>query len=110
VISTSSSANWEFGDGIGYAKKPAFPAQSRLFWELGPNAGMAGWGGRYRTWSGDFELGRSRLFERGYRTPVSMAFISLSKHSNLENRTESAESRAQERNGPFGEERADFAD
>jgi hypothetical protein len=42
---------------------------------------------------------RSRLSERSYRTPISFAFISLSKHSNFENRTESAESRAPERNG-----------
>jgi hypothetical protein len=53
---------------------------------------------------GDFELGCSRLFERSYRVPISLAFISLSKYSNLENRTEAAESRAPERNGPFGEE------
>jgi hypothetical protein len=42
--------------------------------------------------------------------PISLQFISLSKHSNFENRTESAESRALERNEPFGEEGADSAD
>jgi hypothetical protein len=36
--------------------------------------------------------------------------ISLWKHSNFENRTESAESRALERNGRFGEERGGSAD
>jgi hypothetical protein len=30
-------------------------------------------------------------------------FISHSKHSDFENRTESGESRAPEKNGPFGE-------
>jgi hypothetical protein len=38
------------------------------------------------------------------QNPVSLKFMSLSKHLNFENRTESAESRASERNGPFGEE------
>jgi hypothetical protein len=35
---------------------------------------------------------------------ISSKFISRSKHSNFENRTESAESRALERIEPFGEE------
>jgi hypothetical protein len=42
--------------------------------------------------------------------PISSEFISASKHSNFENRTESAESGALERNEPFGEEWADPAD
>jgi hypothetical protein len=37
------------------------------------------------------------------QNPISLEFISLTKHSNFENRSESAESRAPERNGPFGE-------
>ena len=42
---------------------------------------------------------------------VSLGFVSLSKHSNFENRTKSAEHpRAPERNGSFGEETANFAD
>jgi hypothetical protein len=40
---------------------------------------------------------------RNYKTRISLEFISISKHSNFENRTESAESRASEKNGPFGE-------
>jgi hypothetical protein len=44
------------------------------------------------------------------RNPTSQPFISLSKHTNFENRTKSAESRAPEINGPIGEERAGFAD
>lgn len=35
--------------------------------------------------------------------PISLEFVSLSKPSNFENRTESAESRDPERNEPFGE-------
>jgi hypothetical protein len=35
--------------------------------------------------------------------PLSPKFINLSKHSNFENRAESAESITPERNGPFGE-------
>jgi hypothetical protein len=65
---------------------------------------VVGWRRRYRTSIWRFRTRCSRLFERSYRTPISFAFISLSKHSNLENRTESAESRAPERNGPFREE------
>ena len=42
--------------------------------------------------------------------PIASEFTSVSKHSNFENRTESAESRAPERNEPFGEEGADSAD
>jgi hypothetical protein len=38
------------------------------------------------------------------QNPISSEFISVSKHSNFENRTVSAESRALERNEPFGEE------
>ena len=38
------------------------------------------------------------------QNPISLQFISLSKHSDFENRTESVESRAPERNWPFGEE------
>jgi hypothetical protein len=44
------------------------------------------------------------LFERSYKTAISLEFINISKHSNFENRTEFAESRAPERNEPFGEE------
>lgn len=68
---------------------------------------------RHTAWLGrkvsnlDMVISRNRCScpsERSYRTPISVAFISLSKHSNLENRTESVESRAPERNEPFGEE------
>ena len=53
---------------------------------------------------GDFEIRFARLSKRSYRTPISLAFISLSEHSNLKNRTEFAQSKAPERNEPFGEE------
>src|SRR4051812_25978524 len=65
---------------------------------------MAGWGGRNRTTKWRFQkrillLGREKL-----QNHISSEFISCSKHSNFENRTESAESRARERIEPFGEE------
>lgn len=41
---------------------------------------------------------------------IASEFTSGSKRSNFENRTDSAESRALERNEPFGEEGADSAD
>jgi hypothetical protein len=47
---------------------------------------------------------------RGVANPISSEFINVSKHSNFENRTESAESRALERNEPFGEEWADSSE
>ena len=47
---------------------------------------------------------------RGVADPIALEFISVSKHSNFENRTESAESRALEKNELFGEEGADSAD
>jgi hypothetical protein len=66
--------------------------------------GTAGWGGRIRT---SIWRIRNRMLlpvQKELQNPVSLRFVSLSKHSNFENRTESAESRASERNGPFGEE------
>jgi hypothetical protein len=42
--------------------------------------------------------------------PFSSEFISLLKHSNFENRTEPVESRALERNEPFGEKWGDPAE
>jgi len=47
-------------------------------------------------------LGRLAVREE-LQNPISSEFISASKHSNFENRTESAESRAPERDGAFGE-------
>ena len=44
------------------------------------------------------------------QNPTSSEFISRSKHSNFENRTEYAESRALERIEPFGEEWAGSTD
>jgi hypothetical protein len=44
------------------------------------------------------------LVREELQNPISSEFISASKHSNFENRTESAESGALERNEPFGEE------
>jgi hypothetical protein len=43
------------------------------------------------------------LVREELQNPVSFGFISISKQSSFENRTESAESTAPERNGPFGE-------
>jgi hypothetical protein len=46
---------------------------------------------------------------KGFTEPRSSEFISRPKHSNFENRTESAESRDRERIEPFGEEWAGYA-
>jgi hypothetical protein len=72
--------------------------------------GMPGWGGRIRT---SIWRIRNRLLlpvREEPQNPASLEFITLPNHSNFENRTEPAESRAPERNGPFGEERAVSAD
>jgi hypothetical protein len=84
-------------------EKPEFPADSRVFWEARQNAGMLGWCGRIRTaiWQvGNQTLSRVRESQQNH-FPVK--FISNSKRSNFENRTELMESRASERNGPFRE-------
>jgi hypothetical protein len=73
------------------------PIMAHPLWLNDWLAGAEGIEPRY----GDFELGCPGLFDRSYITPISLAFISLSKHSNLENRTKSAESRTPERNGPL---------
>jgi hypothetical protein len=44
------------------------------------------------------------------QNPFSSEFISVLKHSNFENRTEPVESRALERNEPFGEKWGDPAE
>jgi len=43
------------------------------------------------------------------KNPISSGFTNRSKHSILENRTESTESRAMERTEPFGDEWAGSA-
>ena len=84
-------------------EKPGFPAHSRALKEVCQEAGMRGWGGRFRLDMAHSD--RMLLPVREQRqNPISLQFISLSKHSNFENRTESAESRAPEINGQFGEE------
>ena len=55
-------------------------------------------------------IDRSVVVRVELQNPTSQRFISLSKHTNFENRTKSAESRAPEINGPFGEEIAGSAD
>jgi hypothetical protein len=52
---------------------------------------------------GELKTGRSRLPEENGKNLFPLKFISNSKRSNFENRIESVESRASERNGPFGE-------
>jgi hypothetical protein len=44
------------------------------------------------------------LVRKELQNPLSFGFISISEHSNFENRTVFAESRGLERNEPFGEE------
>jgi hypothetical protein len=65
--------------------------------------GLPGWGGRIRTprWrNGSRKLSPVRAKPQNL---FSLKLISNSKRSNFENRTGSVESRASERNGPFGE-------
>ena len=50
------------------------------------------------------------VVREGLQNLTSPHFVSLSEHSNFENRTKLAESRALERNEPFGEECAGSAD
>jgi hypothetical protein len=89
------------------------PGISRRFLrDLGsPAEGRTGWLGR-KVSNLDMAISNSvdLACSRGLQNPGFVVFISLSKHWNLENRTELAEARAPERNGPFGEERADFAE
>jgi hypothetical protein len=71
---------------------------------------MAGWGRRIRTLRSRIEKQPLSPVQEELQNSVSLKFISLSKSSNFENRTESAKSRAPERNEAFGEEWADAAD
>jgi hypothetical protein len=65
---------------------------------------MAGWGRRNRTTKWRFQKRILLPVREKLQNRISSEFISCSKHSNFENRTESAESRALERIEPFGEE------
>jgi hypothetical protein len=91
-------------------EKPDFRPILAFLGELGRTrewvAGAGGFEHRY----GEFEIGCSSLVQEELQNPISLKFIILSKHSNFENRTESAESRAPERNGAFGEELAAIPD
>jgi hypothetical protein len=90
-------------------EKPGLPAHSRVSWEVWLDAEMAGWGGRNRTSIWRFRKRMLLPAREDLQNPISSKFISRSKHSNFENRTESAESRALERIEPFGEEWAGSA-
>ncbi len=82
----------------------------RLLGAVSPSAGLSGWGGRIRT---SIRRIGHRALSPVQEKPQNLfpsKFLSSSKHSNLKNRTESKESRASERNGPFGEQQADTAD
>jgi hypothetical protein len=60
-------------------------------------------------WNSMVEIGHSLIREkRPKRFPSTL--INCSKRANFENRTESVESRASERNGPFGEQKAGTAE
>jgi hypothetical protein len=91
------------GDRNRTRETPGFPAASYVFWGVRPKAGLAGWGGRIRTprWrNGNRKLS---LVRQKLQNLFPSKLISNSKRSNFENRTGSVESRASERNGPFGE-------
>jgi hypothetical protein len=68
-----------------------------------PIAGLAGWGERIRTSMWRVRNQTLSPVRAESQNHSLLNFISSSKRLNFENRTESSESRASERNGPFGE-------
>jgi hypothetical protein len=90
-------------------EKPGFPAHFHVSWAVLPNAEMPGWGGRNRTSIWRFQKRMLLPAREDLQNPISPEFISRSKYSNFENRTESAESRALESIEPFREEWATSA-
>jgi len=75
-----------------------------------PVARLPGWGGRIRTSIWRFRNRMLLPVREELQNPFSSEFISVLKHSNFENRTEPVESRALERNEPFGEKWGDPAE
>jgi hypothetical protein len=100
---------WEPGDVTEYANSPDFRPILASLGSLAERRNAWLGGGRIRT---SIWRIRNRMLlpaREDLQNPISSEFISSSKHSNFENRTESAESRALERIGPFGEEWSGFA-
>jgi hypothetical protein len=110
AISTSHSANGESGDVTEYANSSDFRSILASLAQLrGTQECLAGAGG-FESRYGEI---RNRMLlpaREDLQNPISSEFINTSKHSNFENRTESAESRDLERIEPFGEEWSGSAD
>jgi hypothetical protein len=96
AISVQERRKPERGDGWLVRKNPPLAGLLRASGPFRPEAPLAGWGGRNRTWRWRIGIRRSRFSERSCRTLFSLKFIGPSKRWNFENRTESAESRASE--------------
>jgi hypothetical protein len=83
-------------------EKLGFPARLASLGKLGQSLEWVADGRRIK-----FDMTTEKLdalaCRRGAADMFSLSFISRSKRWNFENRTESTESRASERNGPFGE-------
>ena len=107
-----SNCTWEGGEVVATFRQPF-----DMLAETATAAGLVGAGDESKSSKNEIWLGRkdsnldmaipksdALACQRELQNPVSLELISLSKHSNFENRTESAESRAPERNEPFGEE------
>jgi hypothetical protein len=84
--------------------------EARHWWgflqALGPfslTAGLVGWGGRIRTSRWPIGNRTLSLVREEQQNLFPLKFMTNSKRSNFENRTKWIESRASERNGPFGE-------
>jgi hypothetical protein len=86
-----------------FAKARHWRAFLALLKAKSPAAGLLGWGRTIRT--SKWRIGNRMLspVQEEPQNLFSWEFISPSKRWNFENRTESAESRALEINGPFGE-------
>jgi hypothetical protein len=107
-ISASTSATRESGDEKECAKSPDSGSFSRLLGSLAERRN-GGWAEGIEPRDGDSKADALACRE-DLQNPILSEFIGRSKYSNFENRTESAESRALEKNGPFGEERAVLPD
>jgi len=103
AISGRKRPNLESRDPLPIRKSlplAGFSASARPFSRA---AGMPGWGGRIRT--SRWRIGNRTLspVREKPQNPFPLKFITNSKRWKFENRIELVESRASERNGPFGE-------
>jgi hypothetical protein len=95
--------SWSVETGSQFAKARDWRALPRISSAPSPIAALTGRGGGIRT--SIWRIGNRTLspVREKPQNLFPLKFISDSKRSNFENRTESEESRASEKNGPFGE-------